>query len=75
MTSSATLDAGRPVAVSCAGGLSRQFRVQFRSAYRDGWQRYACYQDEAAAVDCADALQRQGYLTRVIRYGITPVAA
>jgi len=75
MISSATLDAGRPVAVSCAGGLSRQFRVQIRRAYRDRWQRYDCFQDEATAIDCARALQRQGYQSRVIRYGITPVAA
>lgn len=75
MISSAPWDVDRPVAVSCAGGQSRQFRVQYRADYHDGWQRYECFRDESAALDCAGALKHRGYQARVVRYRITPVAA
>lgn len=75
MVSFVPFDSGRPIALSCAGGQCRQFRVQYRRSGAHGWQRYNCFRNEEAAIQCAGELNQQGYQARVVGYRIGPVAA
>ena len=64
------------VAVSCPGGMARQFRVQVRSGETPaGWKQVGSFRDKRQAGECAARHQKAGQTTRVIACVALPTAA
>jgi hypothetical protein len=55
------------IAVSCPGGMSRQFRVQVESTETpSSWKLVGSFRDRQQAGQCAARIQQSGQKTRVI---------
>jgi hypothetical protein len=64
------------IAVSCPGGMARQFRVQIASSETPShWQLAGTFRDDNAARQCADQLRQTGALARVLECRALPTAA
>jgi hypothetical protein len=64
------------VAVSCPGGMARQFRVQVASGETPSqWKLVGSFRDSRAARECAARLQSAGQQARVVTCGALPTAA
>ena len=64
------------IAVSCPGGLARQFRVQVASeAMASKWALVANFADGDKAAACAEGLRLRGDVTRVVCCRALPTAA
>ena len=63
------------IGVSVAGGIGRQYRVQFQDTQNDDWRHYAAFQNGEDARRCQNQLRQDGLTSRVIRYGHCPTAA
>jgi hypothetical protein len=64
------------VAVSCPGGMARQFRVQVQSGETPtGWKLAGSFRDQQKAGECAARHQKAGQKTRVIACSALPTAA
>lgn len=64
----------RGLAVSNGAGQARHFRVQFRPAPDESWQRFGSYDQPEAATHCVEKLQRDGYAARLVQFSIPPFA-
>ncbi len=62
------------VAVSNGAGEARQYRVQFRDAAGNAWQRYAIFKQPKSANSCAEQLRDRGIPVRIVHYAIVPAA-
>jgi len=70
------LNGGAVVAVSCPGGMARQFRVQVQSTDTPtGWKQVGSFRDRRQASKCAARYQKSGQKTRVIVCNVLPTAA
>jgi len=64
------------VAVSCPGGMARQFRVQVASGETPSqWKLVGSFRDSLQARECAAQLQNAGQQARVVVCGALPTAA
>jgi hypothetical protein len=64
------------IAVSCPGGMARQFRVQVASGETPSqWKLAGTFRDDAAARLCADQLRQTGASTRILECSALPTAA
>lgn len=67
---------GAVVAVSCPGGMARQFRVQIQSTDTPtGWKQVGSFRDRWQAGECAERYQKAGQKTRVVVCSALPTAA
>jgi len=67
---------GAVVAVSCPGGMARQFRVQVESRETPtGWKQVGSFRDSRQAGECAAQHQSAGQKTRVVACHALPTAA
>jgi hypothetical protein len=65
-----------PIAVSCPGGMARQFRVQIASRETSShWQLVGSFRDPRQARDCAAGFERAGHHARIIDCRSLPTAA
>ena len=64
----------RSLAVSTAAGQPRHYRVQYRSAQDQTWQRYASFHESDEAHLCLRKLNNDGYVARLVQYSIAPAA-
>ncbi len=60
---------------SCGGGVARHYRVQYHAANEKVWRMYGTYRANDQAQECVARLNQRGYEARIVRYGISPVAA
>ena len=75
MTDHETNDAA-VIAVSCPGGMARQFRVQVESGDTSaGWKLVGSFRDKRQAGECAAKCQKAGQRTRVVAFNALPTAA
>ncbi len=65
----------RFIAVSSAGGVARQFRVQIFCRPRGEWQLWATFGEQQLADQAARECEQEGYEVRVIAFAISPAAA
>ena len=66
----------RLLAVSCAGGMARQFRVQVCDRQQPGqWSLVGSFRDQAAAGECAREQTQSGRQVRVVACRSLPTAA
>jgi hypothetical protein len=64
------------IAVSCPGGIARQFRVQVTSSETSShWKLVGSFRDARQASDCAARLQTAGQKARIIDCRALPTAA
>lgn len=64
------------IAVSCPGGMARQFRVQVASPETAcHWRMVGSFRDNATADQCADRWRQSGARTRVVECRALPTAA
>jgi len=64
------------IAVSCPGGMARQFRVQVESGETPaGWKLVGSFRDQRQAGECAAKCQKAGQKTRVVACIAMPTAA
>jgi len=64
------------IAVSCPGGMARQFRVQVQSTdVPAGWKQVGSFHDGSQAGECAARHQKAGQKTRVVTCSALPTAA
>jgi len=64
------------VAVSCPGGMARQFRVQVASGETSShWKLVGSFRDSRLARQCAADLQKAGQVARVVAWSVLPTAA
>ena len=69
-------DSSAVVAVSCPGGMARQFRVQVESGETpSSWKLVGSFRDKRLAGECAARYQKAGQKARVIAYISLPTAA
>ena len=67
---------GAVIAVSCPGGMARQFRVQVQSTDTPaGWKQVGSFRDRRQAGECAARHQKAGQKTRVVVFSALPTAA
>jgi hypothetical protein len=67
---------GAVVAVSCPGGMARQFRVQVQSTDTPtGWKQVGSFRDRREAGECAARCQKAGQKTRIVVFSALPTAA
>ncbi|MBW8884660.1 MAG: hypothetical protein JF612_07755 [Planctomycetia bacterium] len=67
---------GGIIAVSCPGGMARQFRVQVESGETPaGWKQVGSFRDSRQAGECAARHQKAGQKTRVVACRALPTAA
>jgi len=63
------------IAVSCPGGIARQFRVQIASSETSShWQLVGSFRDWRRARDCAAGFERAGHNARIIDCRTLPTA-
>jgi hypothetical protein len=64
------------VAVSCPGGMARQYRVQVASPETAcHWRMVGSFKSDAAADRCADRWRQAGARARIIECRALPTAA
>jgi len=64
------------IAVSCPGGMARQFRVQITSSETpSNWKLVGSFRDSRKARECAARLQNAGHEARVVVCSALPTAA
>jgi hypothetical protein len=69
-------DGPRLLAVSCAGGMARQFRVQVCDLQQPGqWSLVGSFRDQATAGQCAREQSKSGRQVRVVACQSLPTAA
>jgi hypothetical protein len=73
--SDTTTSGPRLLAVSCAGGMARQFRVQSRDGEVQGWSLVGSFRDQQIAEKVAAGLRRSGREVRVVACQSLPTAA
>lgn len=65
-----------PIAVSCPGGMARQYRVQTAAPDApEAWKLAGSFRDATAANTCAARLAEKGQFTRIIACTNLPTAA
>ncbi len=70
------LNHGAVIAVSCPGGMARQYRVQVQSTDTPaGWKQVGSFRDRRQASECAARHQKAGQNTRVVVCSALPTAA
>ena len=71
-----SLNGPQLLAVSCAGGMARQFRVQVRDpAHLHEWSLVGSFRDGQMAEKVAAGLSRAGRQVRVVACRALPTAA
>jgi hypothetical protein len=64
------------IAVSCPGGMARQFRVQVSSSETPSrWKLVGSFRDSQSAGQCAAHYSRAGHVARVLVCRALPTAA
>jgi hypothetical protein len=67
---------GALIAVSCPGGMARQYRVQVASGETPSrWKLVGSFSDELQARECIACLQKAGQIARVVSCSALPTAA
>lgn len=57
-----------------AGGIGRQFRVQFQDGSCSEWRHFAAFSNGDDAQRCLCELRQDGLNSRVVRYAHCPTA-
>ena len=77
MKSNSNVTAENPtiLAVSCAGGIGQQFRVQVRGRDKTSWNLAGSFRDSGSAEACAEGLKQSGQQARIVAWRTLPTAA